>query len=134
AVNLKAVRCNLIRVSEDFQSGEVLAASDDPKLDSLKINLSRYPEVSHVVHSQETVVIEDVASDPHMAAIRELIQGLSFNSMIVVPVTRNQGSYGVISARMDKEHSKFDMRDIHFVQMVGRIASLFLSGKCLIPH
>lgn len=134
AVNLQAVRCNVIKVHEDFQSGEVAAASDDPELQGLKINLGRYPEVTDVIHSGNTVVIEDVDSDPHMQAIKDTIQGLSFNSMIVVPVMKDGNPWGVISARMDKEHSTFTERDIRFVQMVGQIASIFLSGKSIIPH
>ena len=88
----------------------------------------------HVVNTDKSVVIEDLEYDPMLAQIKHLIKGISFNSMIVCPVRRNKDSYGVISARMDRTHSKFVDRDIRFVQLIAQVVSLLLSSSASLPH
>ncbi len=133
ATTLKAVRCSIIRVSEDLQQGLVMCSSDDAKLKGLKININRYPEVLHVMQTQKTVVIEDLGSDPQMKEIQKMVSSIAFNSMIVVPVTRDVDSYGVLSARMEKD-IKFSERDIKLVELISHVASLYVSSKSTLPH
>jgi DNA-binding response OmpR family regulator len=134
ALTLKAVRCSAVLVSEDLQSGQVLASSDDRNAKGFKIDMNKYPEMLHVVNSEQSVVIEDLAYDPMLAQIKDKIKGISFNSMIVCPVKRNKETCGVISARMDKTHSKFSEHDIRFVQLVAQVVSLLMSTNMSLPH
>ncbi len=134
SITLSAVRCSVISVAEDLQTGEVSASSDDRKVRGLKLDMNKYPEVIHVMNSSKAVIIEDLEYDPMLAQIKNLVKGISFNSMIVCPVKRNNEMYGVISARMAKEHSKFNDRDIRFVNLVAQIVSLVLSTNINMPH
>jgi putative methionine-R-sulfoxide reductase with GAF domain len=63
-----------------------------------------------------------------------MVKGISFNSVIVAPIRSNGSVYGVISARMSKEHSKFNDRDIRFVSLVAQITSLLLTTGLTLPH
>ncbi|MBK9293343.1 MAG: response regulator [Oligoflexia bacterium] len=136
SITLKAVRCSLIQVAEDRLSGTVLVSSDDKegKAKGIVIDMNKYPEVIHVMNTEKSVVIEDLEYDPMLAKIKDLVKGISFNSMIVLPVRRNGEIFGVVSARMDKEHSKFNERDIRFAQLVAHIIGLVLNKGSYIPH
>jgi DNA-binding response OmpR family regulator len=134
AITLKAVRCSMVKISEDLQAGEVQASSDDKSIKGLKLDMNKYPEMVHVMNTGKAVVIEDLEYDPMLAQIKNLVKGISFNSMIVSPVRRNGDMYGVISARMAKEHSKFNERDIRFVTLVSQVLSLYLSANLTLPH
>ncbi|MDZ4676159.1 MAG: response regulator [Oligoflexia bacterium] len=134
AISLKAVRCSVVMISEDLQDGTVMASSDNRDAKGFKLDMNKYPEMLHVMNSQKAIVIEDLAYDPMLAKIKDLVKGISFNSMIVCPVSRNNTMYGVISARMDREHSKFNDRDIRFCQLIAQISSLMMSSGILMPH
>jgi len=134
AITLKAVRCSFVMISEDLQVGNVLASSDKRDIKGFQLDMNKYPEMLHVMTSQKAVVVEDLAYDPILAQIKDLVKGISFNSMIICPLFRNSEIYGVISARMDTKHSKFNERDIRFVQLVSQVISLFLSTNMRIPH
>jgi DNA-binding response OmpR family regulator len=134
AITLKAVRCSVVMISEDLQAGTVLASSDSRDARGFLLDMNKYPEMLHVMNSEKAIVIEDLAYDPMLAKIKDLVKGISFNSMIVCPVSRNGSMYGVISARMDRAHSKFNDRDIRFCQIVAQITSLLMSSGMLIPH
>jgi DNA-binding response OmpR family regulator len=134
AMTLKAVRCSTVIISEDLQRGEVLASSDNKSAKGLALDMNKYPEMLHVVTTGKSVIIEDLASDPMLAKIKDKIKGISFNSMIVSPLFRNNQTCGVISARMEKTHSKFNDRDIRFVQLVAQVVSLTLGSSVNFPH
>jgi DNA-binding response OmpR family regulator len=134
AITLKAVRCSIVMISEDLQIGTVLASSDSKDIKGLSLDMNKYPEQLHVMNTEKAVIIEDLAYDPMLAKIKDLVKGISFNSMIVAPVRRNNEMFGVVSARMDTKHSKFNDRDIRFVQLVAQVMSLMLSAGMVMPH
>ncbi|MCC6278573.1 MAG: response regulator [Oligoflexia bacterium] len=134
AIALKAVRCSAVMITEDLQEGLVLASSDNRDARGFKLDMNKYPEMLHVMNTEKLIVIEDLAYDPQLAKIKDLVKGISFNSMIVAPLRSNGEMYGIISARMAKEHSKFNDRDIRFVSLVAQVASLILTTGLSLPH
>lgn len=134
SLTLKAVRCSVVQVSEDLLSGEVMASSDDKSARGIKLDMNKYPEVLHVMNTGKMIVIEDLAYDPQLSKIKDLVKGISFNSMILCPITRDNQPWGVVSARMDKSHSKFTDRDIRWTQLMGQILSLLFSARLFLPH
>lgn len=136
SMTLKAVRCSIIHVAEDRQSGTVVVSSDDKegKAKGIVIDMNKYPEVIHVMNTEKSIVIEDLEYDPMLAKIKDVVKGISFNSMIVLPLKKNGEMFGVMSARMAKEHSKFNERDIRFSQLVAHIVGLVLNKGNYVPH
>ncbi len=135
-ITLKAVRCSIVHIAEDRTTGAILASSDDKKGDvrGMVLDMNKYPEMLHVMTTQKSIVIEDMEYDPQLAEIKKLVKGISFNSMILCPIVKNGETFGVISCRMAKEHSKFSDRDIRFILLTSQVMSLFLNRMTLIPH
>ena len=61
------VRASLIVV--DGESGVVVAASDDPTLKDLRIELSLYPEVREVLRTGAPVTVADAPSHPLLEGV-----------------------------------------------------------------
>lgn len=131
-MTLKAVRCSIIETHENRLDAWVRASSDDGKVNSLQIDLNRYPEVVHVMNNDEPVVIENLDKDPNLAEIKKNFQKISFNSLIVCPVYKRGNFYGVMSTRMATSDG-FDDNQIRFAQLMSLIVSLVLSSQFPIP-
>jgi ActR/RegA family two-component response regulator len=127
-IALKAVRVSIIKCEEDRLTGHVMISSDDRGLFGLKIDMNRYPEVIHVMNTEKMVVIENMDGDPTMAAVKEQLKSISFNSIIVAPLWRHGRFYGVLSARLPKDRTAFSDRDIRFTQMLSYIVSTMIGS------
>lgn len=133
AITLKAVRCNIVETSEDRMTGFIMASSDDRSATGIKIDLSRYPEIHHVMNTEKPVVIENLDSDPVLAEIKKSFVNISFNSMMVCPLKKRGQFYGVMAARMDKSVAGFTDRDIRFAQLMAHVISLTISSDLPLP-
>lgn len=129
AMTVKAVRISLIQCHEDRKRGVVRASNDDANLKHLEINIARYPEVQYVINQEKIVVLENLANDPMMGQIKQLVKSVSFNSMVVAPVFKNGKFYGVLSTRFDEAHTKIDNTEIKFCDIVANILSLLISSE-----
>lgn len=129
AMTVKAVRISLIQCHEDRKKGVVRASSDDGNLKHLEINIARYPEVQYVMNQEKIVVLENLANDPMMGQIKQLVKSVSFNSMVVAPVFKNGVFYGALSTRFDEEHQKIANTEIKFCDMIANMLSLLISSE-----
>ncbi len=127
-IALKAVRVSIIKCDDDRLTGHVMISSDDRGLFGLKIDLNRYAEVIHVMNTEKMVVIENMDGDPAMAAVKEKLKTISFNSIIVAPLWKHGKFFGVLSARLPKERTSFSDRDIRFTQMLSYVVSTVISS------
>lgn len=133
AITLKAVRCNIVETSDDRLSGIILASNDDRGATGIKIDLSRYPEIHHVMNTEKPVVIENLDSDPVLAEIKKSFKNISFNSMMVCPIKKRGEFYGIMAARMDKSAGGFSDRDIRFAQLMAYVISMAISADLPMP-
>lgn len=129
SMTVKAVRISLIQCHEDRKRGVVRASSDDAKIQHLEINIAKYPEVQYVMNQEKVVVLENLASDPMMGKIQQLVKSVSFNSMVVAPVYKNGEFYGVLSTRFPEEHQKIANTEIKFCDMVANMMTLLISTE-----
>ncbi len=128
AMTLKAVRCSVIECHENRLDGWVRASSDDVKINAFPLDLNRYPEVVHVMNTEEPVVIENLDKDPSLAEIKKNFQKISFNSIVVCPVYKRGQFYGVLSTRMATSDN-FSDNEIRFAQLMSNIVSLVISSQ-----
>lgn len=132
AMALKAVRCSVIECLDDRVTGYVRVSNDDIKINELKIDLERYPEILDVMNKEQMVVIENLDSDPVLADVKKNLKSISFNSMIVCPVYKRGSFFGVMSARMGDSQT-FTENHIRFAVMLSYIVSLILSAQIPLP-
>jgi hypothetical protein len=63
-------RATLVVVDLDKQQGTIVAASDDPSLKNLRIELARYPEIREAVRTGKPVIVEDAPSHPLLEDVK----------------------------------------------------------------
>ena len=116
-------RCSIVYIRNDSSRGQVVASSDDPSLDSLKIDLEKYPEIKQAIKTRKPVVIEDVNSDPLLEQVRNNISHNRFNAIIVLPVLFKADVIGVLVVRNVGKLTNFKSDELKFYELVANISA-----------
>lgn len=113
-------RCSVILVDEEKGHGLVMASSDAPEIGGLCVYLDKYPEITKVLETMETLVIEDVHTDPIMAGIN--VQ-LPYQSLMVVPIIFRDEVIGTLLLRASKMREGFSRREADLAGMIATSAA-----------
>jgi PAS domain-containing protein len=98
-----AQRCSIVFVDQVAQRCFVMAASDNPEADMLAIDLAKYPEIKHAIDTAEPVWVEDVATDPLLEPVRELLLQQGYRSLLVLPLVYGKEVLGTLFLRASRE-------------------------------
>ncbi len=134
SLSMKAVRCSIIRTDMTNFEGTVIASSDDIRVKKINIDLTKYPEVTHTVNTSKTTTIENLEFNPELARLKKVVKTISFNSMIVTPITVNGEVFGVVSARMDSKAQKFSDLQVRFCQIISDVCSTIITSTDFFPY
>lgn len=91
-------RCSIVSIREDGVP-YVKASSDLEVNEEIKLDLYKYPEIRKALDSKQPVVINDIKNDPLMDSVRAQIEGLEFNSIVVIPVIKKESVIGTFLLR-----------------------------------
>jgi two-component system, cell cycle response regulator len=64
-------KCAIVTAQPETGKGVLVAASENPMLRNLEIQLARYPEIRRALEMQQTVWVADVHTDPLYEEVRE---------------------------------------------------------------
>lgn len=131
AGNIDVLRCSIVRLSEGDDYGYVLASSDDPGINGLRITLDRYPEIREVIRTGKSLVLEDVKNHPLMREVREHISGLAFSSILVLPVIYRNEVIGTLMLRTARAGNSFSSRELRFCELVANVSASALKNAYL---
>lgn len=119
---IEAERCSFVRVREDRQTGVVEASSDSPDVQNLEIDLKKYPEILEVVDSKKILVIQDIGSAPIMAPVRERLEKIRFQSLVLIPVVLGDRIVGTLLLRSARSSKTFTERELRFLEAIAEAA------------
>ncbi len=128
SMKMDGVRCSIINC-HDQQKGFVVTSNDDKNASGIQLDLYKYPEVLHVLNTQQLVAIENLKESSELRHVAEKVKDISFNSMIVCPVSRGGHAFGVLSLRMPAEKQTVSDNEIRFVEIVSHVVSLVLGNE-----
>lgn len=128
SIKVDGVRCSIIHVL-DQRDGRVVISNDDRKATGIQLNLYNYPEVLHVMNTQNLIAIENLEESAELRHVLDNVKEIAFNSMIVCPVTRYGQPFGVLSLRLPPEKQTISDNEIRFVEIVSHVVSLVLSNE-----
>jgi len=98
-----AQRCSIVFADGAAERCFVMAASDNPGADMLEIDLAKYPEIRRAIETREPVVVQDAATDPLLAPVRELLLQQGYRSLLVMPLVYGREVLGTLFLRASRE-------------------------------
>jgi len=124
-------RCSIVSINNEGVLF-VKASSDLALHEDIKLELCRYPEISQALNSKHPVIINDIKNDPLMAPVRTQIEGLNFNSIVVIPVIKKESVIGTFLLRMATPLSDGVTKRIHkLCQLVANLSANALETAIL---
>ncbi len=91
-------RVSIVLIPDDEPGfGYVIAASDDSEVTNLRLDLSKYPEITQVLRTQEALTVNDVATHPVLDGVRASVHQLSALSLL--PIASEDRVIGVLFLR-----------------------------------
>ncbi len=95
----KASRINIYIANLETDEAFVVAASDDEKLEYLKVDLEKYPEIREAYFRNQIINIKDITANPLTKEIKKEIKNVDIMSMLVLPLRHRGETVGVMSLR-----------------------------------
>lgn len=122
AQGLRIPRCSIILAKPGDAQGTVVAAYEDPSIQSLPVDLTRYPELRRALDTGDVVHVEDVATDPLYEAVRDSwhADGLPvpLRSAIAIRFELRGEPAGVFFLRTTASDAPLDQRDVGFAREI----------------
>jgi PAS domain S-box-containing protein len=125
-----AQRCSIVFVDGAAQRCFVMAASDNPTADMLEIDLAKYPEIRRAIETREPVFVEDVASDPLLAPVREILLQQGYRSLLVMPLVYGREVLGTLFLRASREE-QFTDAEMRFCRIAAASSANALKNALL---
>lgn len=121
-------RVSIVLVPDDADSaGYVVAASDDPALSNLRLDLAKYPEIRHVLQSRIPLTISDVGTHPVLDRVRaSLPPPPLLGSLTLIPMTVDQDAMGVLFIRAQSQKGAMDEQQLGFCQVLANATAIAL--------
>ncbi len=122
AQGLRIPRCSIILAKPGDICGTVVAAYEDPSIQSLPVDLTRYPELRRALDTGEVVHVEDVATDPLYEAVRDAWRAdglpVPLRSAIAIRFELRGEPAGVFFLRTIASDAPLDQRDVGFAREI----------------
>ncbi len=127
AALLRVDRCSIVLVSPDPDTAYVVASSDDERLRDLPIRLHDYPEIQHVLHTTEALVLRDIPNHP-LFSTTSATDRIRFHASALVPILHEKSPHGVIFIRTRDSEAEFADDELALVRTVANATSIAFSN------
>jgi two-component system cell cycle response regulator len=119
AAGLRIPRCSILLAKPGEGRGTVVAASENPVLRELPVDLSRYPEIRRALDGGEVVLVRDVSADP----VYQGMSDITTTSVLVIPFSLRGERAGVFFLRTGPGDQPLDEMDLRFAGRVVESAA-----------
>jgi two-component system NtrC family sensor kinase len=126
-----ARRCSVLTVDAKTGTCSVLASSDNPGVCGLVIDLDKYPEVRRAIDTRETVVINDIAAEPLMQPMKDTLDKLGYQSILVLPILYQDFLLGMLFLRAARVERRFTREEITACQVVANASASAIKNALL---
>ncbi len=121
-------RVSIVLAPEPSQGdvGFVIVASDDERIENLRVDLAKYPEIQEVLRSREPLTIPDASSHPLLDAVRVDKQPLDATATSLFPIVFEDQAFGVVFLRAPTGRGTLKDRESRFCQLVANATAVAL--------
>jgi len=130
AETLDIVRASL--VVADGDTGVVVAASDDPGMKDLRIDLSLYPEVREALRTGAPVTVADAPSHPLLEGVHPRVSAAGVRAIAALPLVVQGVVTGVFLVRGSDRRPGFTPGEVEFLATVAHATAIALRNARLV--
>ncbi|HMK74153.1 MAG TPA: PAS domain S-box protein [Myxococcaceae bacterium] len=127
---LDIVRASL--VVADGDTGVVVAASDDPGMKDLRIDLSLYPEVREALRTGAPVTVADAPSHPLLEGVHPRVSAAGVRAIAALPLLVQGVVTGVFLVRGSDRRPAFTAAEVEFLATVAHATAIALRNARLV--
>ncbi|MBA4371736.1 MAG: diguanylate cyclase [Thermodesulfovibrio sp.] len=120
---IPVTRCSIIKIDWRHKTAFVVASFEDPMFRGVKLSLRKYPEILEALTSKKHVVVRDVATDPIMEKVRELITPIGIRSILVVPIFYRSKVIGTLFLRTSRAQHTFSEHEISLLNSMAHASA-----------
>jgi two-component system cell cycle response regulator len=120
---IPVVRCSMMRIEHEQNYAQVVATFENPRLQTITLDLNKYPEIKKAIITKSPVIINDVSTDPIMEDVREILNPLGIKSIIVLPVFFKDTIIGTLFMRTSRRGRSFTEDEIMFCRSVANTSA-----------
>ncbi|MBU8898036.1 histidine kinase [Corallococcus sp. H22C18031201] len=133
AEKLDIARATLVMLGGSPGEGVIVAASDDPALKDLRIELARYPEIREVVRTGKPVVMQEAATHPLLGDVeRRAVAARGIHAIAALPLPIRGEVRGVLLLRAAGRRRAFSPREIDFLTTVAHATAVALRNASVL--
>jgi two-component system cell cycle response regulator len=97
ATIIDVARCSIVSINKGDLS--VKASSDLDENEEIKLELSKYPEIKKSLESKQAVIINSIKDDPLMGSVKDHVEDIAYNSIVVIPIIKKESIIGTFFLR-----------------------------------
>ncbi len=127
---VRAESCSILLADPKLRNCWVLASNERSDVDMLEIDLEKYPELRRALDTREPVVVEDVANDPLLSNVREILIEKGYRSMMVLPLLYGREVLGTLFLRASRGRP-FSQEEMRFCKVVAGASANALKNALL---
>ena len=128
---IQVTRCSIILIDRKMNIGHVLSTYEDPDLDTISIDLKKYPEITRAVEDEKTILIQDVGADPLVKEVRENLISIGIRSIMVIPIHYSEKAIGALYLRTSRKERRFSEKELKVSQVIASMAAIALNNARL---
>ncbi len=119
-------RVSIVLVPDEGTVGYVVAASDDEKLQNLKLDLAKYPEIRHALKTRESLTIQDVDHHPLLDEVRRSVSDAGLSALTLIPIVWEEQPMGVLFVRARTRRGALSSHQLDFCEVLANATAVAL--------
>ncbi|MFQ5881994.1 MAG: GAF domain-containing protein [Candidatus Methylomirabilales bacterium] len=104
---------------------------EDPWVQRVELSLDRYPEIRRVLETQQPLIIPDMAKEPLLEPVRDILLSLQIRSMVTIPLLAQEQILGVVTLSSRGPARHFTRGEIDFCQSLANQAAFVIANTRL---
>lgn len=104
---------------------------EEPWVQGVELSLDRHPEMRWVLETQQPLIIPDVATEPVLESVRDILLSLQIRSILAIPLLAHEKSIGIVSVSSRGPVRHFTQGEIDFCQTLANQAALAIENARL---
>jgi len=122
--------CSILLADNRSPGCFVLASKGHPEADMLALDLDKYPEIRRALETRRPVIIDEIETDPLVAAVREQLLAPGHRSLLVLPLLVGRELVGALFLKSSRPRA-FDEAAVRFCKVVAGVSANALKNATL---